>query len=131
MNTDTKLFKNWMKTLRDKKSGKAIGQLVDYFQPDNKCCLGHACSAAKLKPEIDEDCSTYSYNGEEVLMPKALCKKLNITKEGAFINNVDVNGKRFSDLAFLNDITSLTPAQIADVIEEQAKAKNFKPYNKK
>ena len=134
MNHDTKLFRKWMRVLRDPESKKTTGQLQDIIYEKHRCCLGHCCHAAGADVKIDEisvgeEAVTYSYlgNNDYACLPETLAEELDITATGCFINKVEVRGEQMGSLTDVNDNSLLSPAEIADLIEENKD--NFIPYD--
>ena len=127
----------WLAQLRSPKAKKTTLKLEDFKKPNKRCCLGHACHALGIKREVLE--SNYSlgnsivhYENEPTYLPEEAYEKLDITSEGRFVTPVELDhihkyykGDVYKNLARINDHTALTPAEIADVIEEQFKANNF------
>ena len=134
----------WLRALRDPDAQKHCGSLEDYDNPKARCCLGHACAALGLK-RADDQWIQDNYGEKTVLygvdrgdydetcLPKSLSKRLNISPGGGFIKKIEIEGQNengapilFDSLVHVNDDTDLTLAQIADLIEEQNRKKNFR-----
>lgn len=102
------------------KQGKSL-----LWQKGNKyCCLGVACVIAQetgvRQIEIEKD--------NDEFLPSTLARFLNMTTAGSFKEPVVYGGKDFTNLADMND-EGVTFKEIANVIREQIKAKNFKGKN--
>lgn len=133
----------WLRALRDPSAEKHCGTLEDYDNPKARCCLGHACVAFGLERADDQwtqdnygdDIVLYgSHDGEyeETVLPKSLSMRLNLSPGGNFIEKVEIEGQNengapilFDSLVHVNDDSTLTLAQIADLIEEQNRKNNF------
>ena len=125
----------WLAQLRDPKSEFWMGELESIESPNKRCCLGHACHALEAQREED-------WNGQEIIyrfgndwdvsyLPLGIAEKLNITTHGQFREPVTVDHYEADNLGALNDSGLLdTPAQIADIIEEQFKNDNFLSYRR-
>ena len=112
----------WLQALESGKfrQGKSL-----LWQKGNKyCCLGVACVVAQetgvRQIEIEKDYDEF--------LPVTLANFLNITTAGSFKDIVTYNGSDFLNLADMND-EGVTFKEIANVIREQIKAKNFKGKN--
>ena len=123
----------WLRELRGPTALKMTGKLAHPLNENARCCLGHLCAAIGAKRTIDrfdycgETYPRVCYEGETTVLPKKVCRVLDITEKGEFVHPVRLDGYMctFSSLVSLNDQTGLTPAQIADVIEKQIAADNF------
>ena len=139
-------FKKWLSVLRDPKSKKHVGSLESLHDSNTRCCLGHACHALHSNKTIFEDKVCYGAEKEYTFLPQKIAKLLNITPDGEFAtpihisrdySNIDSDENvdedinylptsiGYNDLVSLNDDTILSPAEIANIIEEQYKNKNF------
>ena len=129
----------WLKFLRSNGINKAKGHLEtpkSYGVKNSRCCLGHACHILGFKARHgvrSNNDDVVRYNSANLTLPRAAREMLNITKEGKFLIPVEVKGKKcthsYISMAHLNDNTSLTLKEIADIIEEQLKAGNvIEPY---
>ena len=136
-------LQNWLKVMRDPKSGKALKKLENPENRHDRCCLGHLCHAMQAKSKVanfgsmhssdgGRDCVFYDFNDHRWthdVLPNELAKELDITFTGSFNTPIDIDGCEVSSMASLNDDTDLTPAEIANVIESQFKAGNVTPYD--
>ena len=70
------------------------------------------------------------YGGEKRTLPKEICNILKINHLGCFKKGIKIGRykRNFYSISEVNDQTKLSPAQIADVIEAQFKADNFRQY---
>ena len=121
-------FTLWLGVLRDPKSEKMCGALAHHFHTDQRCCLGHACHALGLP--LEQWDWRGGYGGEHSYLPARISELLDITQLGAFREPLLIDGlkARFESLAGLNDASNLSPAEIADVIEDMWKNDGFVPY---
>ena len=124
----------WLAQLRSPKAKKAKGKLEDPENPDQRCCLGHACHIFGLQRAIRRteygavSCVFYGGgDGEASWLPYEARQKLNISLKGSFKADVEVDGITVNALSVVNDYTRLSLPQIADLIEEQFEADNFLP----
>ena len=115
----------WLAVLRDPKSKKALGVLESSKDPNARCCLGHACHALGLKRTEPSESRHVHYDSKSQWLPISARRALKINPVGRFGKNVIINGKELSNLCQVNDWTSLTPQEIADVIEDQFDNNNF------
>ena len=126
-------WKAWLATLRDKRAKRLKGNLQDYHDEWKRCCLGHACHALGAGRHRDSrDMSVgYGSTGDMVksFLPDEVADKLGIAFNGEFRKGIRVGGinRLYNDLVDLNDNINLTPATMADIIEEQKLADNFRP----
>ena len=109
---------------------------MNTYDHEARCCLGHYCAAKGLQAVAVKvyDLETgskvlYTYDPQYekniYALPQHLAKSLGITKYGRFVQSVVVEGRQMVGLTDVNDYTDLSPAQIADVIEQQFAAGNF------
>ena len=119
----------WFKVLRDPESKKITNQLEDPEDPNARCCLGHACHALGIEREIELDPKKELYNvyyhGSNIVLPDIVSQMLNISNAGDFKKTIYVKNTPVSNLTQLNDTTSLTPSEIANVIEDQIENNNL------
>ena len=128
-------FTLWLGVLRDPKSEKMCGALAHHFHTDQRCCLGHACHALGEERALVKEYGVLgvghvAYGPEKEIhtLPDRVARLLNLTCEGEFKALVVVGGAEFDTLSDLNDASNLTPAEIADVIEDMWKNDGFVPY---
>ena len=143
MNTDEARQK-WLAQLRSPDAKKTTGKLEDFDDRRKRCCLGHACHA--LGESRRESISghgkavvQYGYDRALYQLPDSAAELLDITTSGRFKNAITVKhtvsgyegfSRLMTCLSDLNDDTTLTPSEIADVIEEQFKTDNFVPFGR-
>ena len=126
--------REWLAQLRDPESKKTIGELESYDDTNERCCLGHACYALNIHCDINITDRTVSYDTEAGKLPNSACRKLNIDRIGRLNNDIllsdddEYDNFYISNLTTLNDDTDLSPQEIADIIEDQFKTNNFKPF---
>lgn len=122
----------WIDFLREEGRQKARNVLEDVQNPEARCCLGHACKVFENSVERtlvlgDNDTPVaVKYDKTQHVLPSKLQRKLNIDAYGKLRKPIKIENGRYVDLVSINDSTNLSPAQIADVIEEQFKQRNFK-----
>ena len=128
----------WLAQLRSPEAKKTTLKLENSKNPDHRCCLGHACHALGIQREVLESQNTVNgwmvhYGEQTSYLPDEASLKLAILCNGEFVNEIKIDhihsyyaNIEFENLAQINDHTELTPAEIADIIEEQFKANNFK-----
>ena len=129
----------WLAQLRDPEAGKALGMLEDPNDPNQRCCLGHACHALGADRKLYDGKVWY---GKDLKSPSALPSGVMDAlamwgRDGDFRASVSMADVRrivgrparldegidddekewIQSLSALNDGTDLTPAEIADVIE--------------
>ena len=117
--------------MRDPRFGKMQQQLEDPDNSNDRCCLGHLCHAMNVPSELDNDGDPeYIFDGDShsAYLPSGLAKALDMTTQGDFMRGIIVDGVVVMHMSGLNDDTDLTPAQIADVIEEQFEAGNIASF---
>ena len=121
--------RKWLAQLRDLDSKKEFGQLENVKDSNARCCLGHACHALGIRRRVKQYPSSsidlVAYENTSGALPSSACYMLNITAIGRFIEKIIVNGESCSDLSDVNDNTLLSPAEIADVIQDQFNNNNF------
>ena len=128
----------WLAQLRSPEAKKTTLKLENPKKPNNRCCLGHACHALGIQREVLESKNTVNgwmvhYGEQASYLPDEASLKLAILCNGEFVNEIKIDhihsyyaNIEYKNLAQINDHTELTPAEIADIIEEQFKANNFK-----
>lgn len=122
----------WLDYLRAPGRRKTKYRLEDPADPEARCCLGHACAALPGLAErsmgaLSDHCAIREYGRVEGVyyddadggMPDAVCMALGVGPHAAFRRPVEIDGRACESAADLNDYTDLTPAEIADVLEEQ------------
>ena len=141
----------WLKQLRDPNVQKAVGTLETCKDPTNppRCCLGHACHVLipetrhvkhierKTKDGIVERVAEVFYGKEDEaesgLLPESVARLLNVTPYVMFHNKIlgregNIYGG-YRKMTFVNDNTPMSLSEIADLLEEQRKAGNLKPFS--
>ena len=119
----------WLDFLRGEGRRKAKGlleKIAGYDKENPRCCLGHACVALGMKGVKDN--TNMIYDGSSALLPLSAQIQLGISSDGSFKECVSVGSATYSSLSTINDCTDLSPADIADVIEEQFKNDNFEEF---
>ena len=135
----------WLAQLRDPESKKLTLRLEDAEDPKARCCLGHACHALGLPRSVDtehelatgsklvlvlygEDEHTDRFTSD--VLPMNAAEMLDISVVGTFVKPLVHRGVQppYMSLSDLNDESTLTPAEIADVIEEQFEKDNLMSY---
>ena len=122
--------RKWLAQLRDPESKKQAGKLESLDDSNARCCLGHACHALGIERwvEYHED-KIVTYDFRTTNLPGSACNMLNIDILGEFKKEVLVNGNFYRSLTEINDLTDLTPQEIADIVEDQFENDNLKePY---
>ena len=133
-------LRNWLRVMRDPKSGKTKHKLENLENRNNRCCLGHLCYSMNGNSKVTsygcdiegKDTVFYDFNDEvweHDVLPNELAKELDMTPTGSFTMAIDIGVISVRSMASLNDDTELTPAEIADVIEAQFRAGNVTPYD--
>ena len=121
--------RKWFGVLRDPESKKITNKLEDPEDTNARCCLGHACHALGIEREVEFDPRKEShsvcYDSSSIVLPDTVAYMLNITNVGDFKKTIYVKSIPVSNLTQANDDTNLTPAEIADLIEDQIKNDNF------
>lgn len=133
--------KKWLEFLREPGRKKAQGALEYHYDPDARCCLGHA--GHLFVPDTRKlDGDYVFYDGRGNTAGRRIQRALFITHAGEFRESVVVDRSRgiesdeevtlnddgnvlIGSCATLNDATDLTMAEIADIIEEQFKNNNL------
>ena len=115
----------WLAVLRDPESKKVTSILESTGDPNARCCLGHACHALSLKRTMYDKSRYVYYDYEFRQLPLRACEALEIDTNGSFKEPIVIKDHNFYGLTGVNDGTSLTPQEIADVIEDQFKNNNF------
>ena len=115
----------WLSVLRAPESKKALGVLESSEDPNARCCLGHACHALGLKRTEPAGSRYVHYDSKSQWLSKNARRALRIDSTGYFRKPIIINGKKLTNLSQVNDWTSLTPQEIADVIEDQFDNNNF------
>ena len=121
----------WLKVLRDPASKKAKGELESLGLPEYRCCLGHLCYALEVPSRRVDNNLEYGEDRDTsyTQLPEYIARQVGITQDGDFIRDVEYDEVgTFGCLADLNDQTDITPQEIADIIEREAKAGNFHNY---
>ena len=124
----------WLKVLRDPASRKVKGMLESVDEPNYRCCLGHLCHALGVPRHGDYQEVNYGMAIGEARdinwsqLPAYVAQQVGITEAGDFIHPVVYERFEYGSLADLNDETEITPQEIADIIEREAKAGNFHNY---
>ena len=123
----------WLAQLRDPESKLWTGELESIEDSNKRCCLGHACHALGAKKNVDYENEvryTFGDDWDVAYLPNGIAEKLNITVNGEFREPFRIEDYEACDLSYLNDSGLIdTPAQMADIIEEQFKNDNFIEYN--
>ena len=126
----------WLKVLRSPLSQRTKGKLEDGTYSEARCCLGHLCHALDVpRHQIDGEGGLVEYGDADdgdaswAELPEYVAKEAGITSDGTFKYRVCYKGTHYISLSDLNDSTKITPQEIADVIEEQAKEDNLEPYD--
>ena len=125
---------NWIAYLREPGRKKAVGHLADIDDHESRCCLGHYCAVMGVPPEETKiykhegkSRKAIEFDGSERYLPMRLAASLNITCKGEFRSEILFNGASMRSISQVNDWANLNMAGIADVIEQQFAAENFKP----
>ena len=123
----------WLKVLRSPLSQRTKGKLENGVYSEARCCLGHLCHALDVpRYQIDGESGLVEY-GEDgdaswSQLPEYVARQVGITQNGDFFRRIEYKGDIYYCLADLNDKTEVTPQEIADVIEREAKANNLLSY---
>ena len=130
-------FAKWLEQLRRPESKKHTLRLFpeDAEKDDHEtaCCLGHACKAIipnriKWREGDDGVGPAWVADGIGTYLPPTVAKLLNITRRGMFITeHRSGQGVTYKKLTEINDFTSMSPQEIADVIEEKYRNNEFVP----
>ena len=117
----------WFAVLRAPESSKAVGVLESRTDENSRCCLGHACHALGIARTVpNESAPEYvRYDSESKWLPPAARRALRINANGNFKRSIEINDTVLNSLSQVNDRTELSPAEIADVIEDQIRNDNF------
>ena len=115
----------WLAVLRAPESSKAVGVLESRTYENSRCCLGHACHALGITRTVTTGPEYVRYDSESKWLPPAARRALRINANGNFKKTIEVDDKVLNSLAQVNDRTELSPAEIADVIEDQIENDNF------
>ena len=128
MYTKTQITENrqkWLAVLRDPESKKTRGVLESCTDPDARCCLGHACHALGITKTMPLFPGYILYHSESQYLPMHARRALMVSRNGSFKKSIIIDNKELSNIAQVNDMTDLTPQEIADVIEDQFENNNF------
>ena len=128
MYTKTQITENrkkWLTVLRDPESKKTRGVLESSEDENARCCLGHACHALGIPRIAPSDSGYILYHSESKSLPMYARRALMVSRCGVFKNSIVIDNKEFNNIAQVNDMTALTPQEIADVIEDQFDNNNF------
>ena len=125
----------WLKVLRSPLSQRTKGKLENGVYSEARCCLGHLCHALDVpRHQIDGEGGLVEYGNADdgdaswSELPEYVAEDIGISTDGEFRSLVSYKGTHYVSLADLNDSTKITPQEIADIIEREAKADNLEPY---
>ena len=127
----------WLAFLREEGRQKCVGRLEDTHEGERRCCLGHAAFVLGGKRSVIEGTAgdkIVAYNDETGYLSADLAEMLNMEASGDLHDFIHLDGYEdedgdpinFGTLTGINDDSDLTPAQIADVIENQIEADNLR-----
>ena len=121
----------WLKVLRSPLSQREKGRLENGTYSEARCCLGHLCHALDI-PRHQSGAGTMVEYGDVddkdiswSQLPEYVVRQVGISRNGDFFKAVEYKDEIYHCLADLNDETDITPQEIADVIEREAKADNL------
>ena len=123
----------WLATLRDPESLAHVGELESGGEPRARCCLGHACHAlGAQRNEVER--ARYAppritYDGFSGQLPPSIAERLDISRNGAFVNPVALGDEHYGCLVTVNDRYRPTPRQMASIIEREMRAGNFVTFD--
>ena len=131
---DTPHVAEWLSILRDPESKKLRNKLQSSTIETKRCCLGHLCyivGAKVIEPDSKTSYLIYHYKKDwsSATLPIDLYMELDITPIVHFIEPITYKEHtNITSLGKLNDKTAITLPEIADIIEENIKNKNFRSY---
>jgi hypothetical protein len=95
------------------------------------CCLGVLCELANLQTHKFSDGIEFIGSngaGSTVNIPRSLAKELHFNEAGIFKRPIEFNGGSYDGLTGLNDESSATFPEIAEIIKREYAAGNFLGY---
>ena len=130
INLEIPLVIKWLKILRSPKARKAQSVLERADNPIRRCCLGHLCHVAEAEREENGINVVYKWKSSfsSSSIPLLLAKELDIAAGGNFIKEILYEDCYYSNLMGLNDGSNASLFDIARIIEDNIKNKNFRSY---
>lgn len=132
-----KAIQEWLEALRSGNYNKGTGSLKHTIHDldgmhdfTTYCCLGVLCEVQNIQSSIDKSTNAIYFESETEFLPEPLAEKLNISNRLAFIKPIYIKDHFYNDIVEINDSEVFNFIEIADIIEEQFKLNNIKPYGK-
>lgn len=128
--TREEAFKLWTEALRSGKYDKGTGLL--HGRDNEFCCLGVLCEVLGVNKEVIGADGYTIYGGDDIdqasgaVLPAEVAKFMQMDVSGQMINPI-LSGSDQRSLTVINDYTSATFSDIADIIEKNIGA--FEPYH--
>lgn len=133
--TPENFIAEWTKALRSGEYKKGRGYLRTNNEDGTQsyCCLGVLCEIAGLNRDEDERHPHYRIDGisaSSTRLPTYLANYLGLgpNTDGIFKEQTEFSGEKYDSLMSINDETTATFSDIADIIEREWAKGNFRNY---
>ena len=123
-------WEKWLAKLRDPDSKQFFHKLESFYNPEERCCLGHACHVLISHLRTAHDDSSYvEYDGAEEGLPPSVAKMLDVSSLVIFREQVFTQHGYFNSAAALNDSTKFSLNEIADILEKERERGNLVSFD--